>query len=281
MSAHRSPPFKRRQLGRQLRDLREAARISPGEACDRLELSAARLSRMETGQTAPDIVMVKSLLDLYGIPVNDWEPVLDLAREAKRKGWWQAYGLSAMGYIALETAASSVRDFALAYVPGLMQTREYATAVLSESIIRRKAHQLEDDVTVRMLRQHRLSSDEDTLELTAIVDEGVLCRPVGGTAVMRAQLGHMIELAELRTVSLQVAPTEVGWHRGMMSSFTVLGFPTADDADVVHMEHVAGALQLEKPEEVRSCILTFERLRTLALNPHESVELIERVMHEF
>lgn len=251
--------------------------MSPQEVCAALEFSPARLSRLENGQTAPDIVLVKSLLDAYGVPVNDWEPYLEMAREAKKKGWWQAHGLPAMGYVALEAAASSVRDFGLAHVPGLMQTREYTRAVLAERPIRRTAAELENQVAVRTIRQRRLTSDEDPLQLSTVIDEGVLTRPVGGRDVLRAQLEHMLLLAELPTVSLQIIPTSGGAHAGMNSAFTVLSFPDADDADIAYVEHVGGSLQLEKVEQVRTARLVFDQLRVEALTADDSVAMLARL----
>ena len=276
-----SPPFRRRRQGKVLRELREAARLSPQEVCAKLEFSPARLSRLENGQTAPDIVLVKSMLDLYGVPVNDWEPYLELAREAKMKGWWQAHGLPAMGYTAVEAAANSVREFALAHVPGLMQTRDYTRAVLAEMPIQRTVHEFENQVTVRAIRQQRLTSDDDPLQLAAVVDESVLTRPVGGRHVMRGQLEHMVMLAELSTVSLQVIRTSGGAHPGMNGAFTVLGFPDADDVDIAYLEHVAGSLLLEKAEQVRTARLVFDQLRAEALSPDDSAVLLARLADEF
>lgn len=277
MSEQPSPPFRRRRQGKALRELRESARMSPQQVCRILEFSPARLSRLENGQTAPDIVVVKSLLDAYGVPVNDWEPYLDMAREAKKKGWWQAHGLPAMGYTALEAAADSVKDFALAHVPGLLQTREYTRAVLAAMPIHRTPYEFENQVTVRAIRQQRLTDDEDPVSLTAVIDEGVLTRPVGGQAVMREQLEHMVMLAELPTVSLHVLPTAAGAHPGMNSAFTVLSFPEADDADIAYVGHVAGSVQLEKNEQVRSASLVFDQLRERALSRDESVDVLARL----
>lgn len=278
MGDPQSPPFRRRRQGKELRELRESARMSPAEVCAALEFSAARLSRLENGQTAPDVVVVKSLLDVYGIPASDWEPYLELARDAKRKGWWQAHGLPAMGYVALEAAADSVCDFALAHVPGLLQTQEYARVVLGESLVRRSTTEFENQVAVRGIRQDRLTDERDPLTLDAVLDEGVLTRPVGGSDVMRAQLDHLVMLAELDTVTLRVLPSEHGAHIGMNSAFTVLGFPEHDEPDIAYVAHVAGSLQLEKLEQVGACKLAFDRLRSQALPADESVALVERLV---
>lgn len=278
MGTQESPPFHRRRLGRTLRELRDRARMSPSEVCRRLEFSPARLSRMENGLTAPDVLVVKGMLDEYGVPFNEWEPYLQLAREARRKGWWQLHGLPAMGYIALEAAADTVSEFALAYVPGLLQTEAYTRAVLSESLVRRTPQQFDSDVTVRMIRQKRLSAPNDPLKLAAVLDESVLAHLVGGSAVMHAQYEHLLRLAELPNLTLQVVPRSRGAHVGMSSAFTVLGFPEVDDPDIAYIAHVAGSVQVEKPDQVRTCRLTFDRLRSQALSPAASIELVERLV---
>lgn len=281
MSTQPSPPFARRQLGRLLRDLRKRARISSEEACRRLEMSTSRLSRIETGQAAPDIHVARSMLDLYEIPGNEWEWILDQVRDAKKKGWWQAHGLAALGYVGLESFARSLRSFSLAYVPGLLQTEDYMRAIFRTGPHRRTVDEhLENDVTVRLRRQERLIDPDQPLELTAIIDEGVLRRPIGGVEVMRAQLRHIVEQAALPNVTVQVMPTAAGAHHGMTGSFTLLSFPSPDDADIAYLEHSMGGLRVEKPEEVHRASLVFDQLRSAALSPDESMRLIKRIAAE-
>ena len=277
MSTQQSPPFYRRQFGRRLRDLRESVRMAPGEVCARLEISPARLSRLENGQTAPDMLVVKALLDLYGIPVNDWEPYLEEARDARKKAWWQSYGLSANGYTALETAANSVSEFALAYLPGLLQTEAYARAALFEDLRRRTPIQLDNQIAVRLRRQQRLL-DPENFSLSVVIDETALLRPVVPTDLMHEQLTHLLEVAEWPNVELQVLPVAGGAHVGMNGAFVVLGFPDVSEGDIAYVEHVAGALQLEREEQVRACKLSYDRLRTKALDPAESAEMIRRLL---
>lgn len=277
MGEQQSPPFRRRRLGKVLRRLRESAGLSLDETSERLEISRSRLWRFEVGEAAPEVVLVKALLDVYGVPVDAWEPYLQVAREARLKGWWQAYGLPAMGYVAVEAAASGIQDFALAYVPGLLQTEPYIRAVLATAPLPRSDEEFERQVAVRRRRQRRLTDPEDGLRLDVVIDEGVLLRPIGGTKVMRDQLEYLAIAAELPDVTLQVLPTAVGAQYGMMGAFTVLSFAESEEGDIAYVAHVAGSVQMEKEEPVRECRLTFTRLRDQALSPEDSVALIERI----
>jgi len=279
VSAEASPPLLRRQLGRQLRRLRERARIDLSEAAARLEWSTATLSRVETGLTRVDIHAVRSMLDLYGITGDQWEPFLELTRQARRKGWWHAYGISDRGYVPLEAGASEAREFALAYVPGLLQTEQYALAVFRGSPFPRSEERLAAEVAVRMIRQRRLTSEEDPLRLIAVVDEGVLRRPVGGPEVMRAQLRHIAQMSEL--VTLHVLPTGIGAHTGMNGAFILLRFPDPDEPELACLDHVAGAQYLEKEPAVNACRVAFDDLRSKALSPADSTALALRLAEEW
>ncbi|WP_116043048.1 helix-turn-helix domain-containing protein [Amycolatopsis palatopharyngis] len=278
MSAQESPTFRRRYLGRLLRGLRDEARMSTDEVCRRLEFSPARLSRIENGRTATDVLVVKAMLDLYGLPVNDWAPYEQLAREAKKKGWWQEFGVEARGYVSLEAAASTLCHYELGDIPGLLQTEAHARTLFEKLSKRRGKHWIDDQIAVRLIRQQRLRSDIDPLEFAAIMDETVLWRPVGGPEVQREQMRHLLELAELPTVTLQVLPLSASPHVGLDGSFHVLGFAEKDEPDLAYVEHVFGSLQIEKEAEVRACKLAFERLRTEALTPDGSAELVRDVL---
>jgi hypothetical protein len=209
-----------------------------------LEWSVSKLSRIERAKQMVDVHGVRAMLDLYGLTCDQWEPIVDLAREARQKGWWRAYGIPDRGYVELETAASSVRDFQLAHVPGLLQTADYARALFRVSQLRRTEDQIERLIAARMVRQQRLT-DDDPLELCAIVDEAVLRRPVGSTEIMRAQLRHMVECAELPHVTLQTLPISAGAHLGMDGAFIILSFSDAAEPDAVYIEHPSGALHIQ------------------------------------
>jgi transcriptional regulator with XRE-family HTH domain len=269
--------IRRRVLARQLKLLREEAGFTLEQAAPKLDFSVSKLSRIENAQVVIDVHWVKSMLDVYDVGGVRWGELLDLAREALQPGWWRAYGLGNNSYIAFETEASRIQIFTLGYVPGLMQTADYARALMRAVPVRRTAEQLENEVAARMYRQQRLASVENPLELAAVIDESALHRPVGGAAVLHAQLEHIAALAELDTVTLHVLPTAVGAHAALASGFSILTFGDLGEPDMAYIEHTVGALTLDKDGEVARARLTFERVLSDALDPAESLELIRRL----
>lgn len=265
-----------RRLARALRRLREEAGLTLEEAAPRLDWSTSKLGRIETAQQSVDVHGVRSMLDLYGVGGERWTEIIDLVRQARKKGWWYAYGLRDQGYVGLESGAVVVHDYQLAYVPGLLQTEDYMRTLFRSSWRRPLDLEIERDVAVRLRRQQRLT-EEPALELVALVDEFVLHRPVGGAETMRAQLRHLATAAELPSVCLQVLPASLGAHAGMNGSFTVLGFGEHDEPQVVYVEHTAKALHIEKEPDVAVCTMAFDRLRASALSPSDSIAFIERL----
>ncbi|WP_214404626.1 DUF397 domain-containing protein [Pseudonocardia lacus] len=259
--------MRRRQLARLLRLLRERAGLTLEAAAPRLEWSASKLSRIETAQQAVDVHGVKSMLDLYQVGCDEWEDILDLTREARQKGWWRAYGLGDDSYVGFENEASAVFDFTLAYVPGLLQTAEYARALLKFGALRRTRAQLAGAVAVRTIRQQRLTSADHPLELVAVIDENALHRAVGGPRIHRAQLHHLVAAAELDAVTVQVLPSTLTGHAALASPFTILRFDGLDEPDLAYVEHSLGSTLVEKEPEVRAARLRFDRLRSEALFP--------------
>jgi hypothetical protein len=268
---------KRRQLARQLRLMRERAGLTLEAAAPELDWSASKLSRIETAQQQVDVHAVRSMLDLYRISGDEWTETIDLCRESRQKGWWRAYGLGDDSYVGFETEASAVFDFTLGYVPGLLQTAEYCRALLKTGLLRRSREQLTNAVVVRTIRQERLSSTEHPLRLAAVIDEAALHRPIGGPRIHAAQLRHLITAAALDTVTLQVLPTSLPGHGALASSFTVLRFDGLGEPDLVYVEHSVGAVLMDKKADVSRAKLLFDRLRSDALGPGNSVDLIKQL----
>jgi transcriptional regulator with XRE-family HTH domain len=264
-------------LARQLKLLREQAGLTLEQAAPNLDFSVSKLSRIENAQILIDVHWVRGMLDLYDVGGARWTDLVELAREALEPGWWRSYGLGNNSYIAFETEAKRIQIFTLGYVPGLMQTAEYARALMVAVPVRRTEEQLDNEVAARMFRQQRLTSIENPLELAAVIDESALHRPVGGAEVLRQQLDHVAALAELDTVTLRVLPTDVGAHAALASGFSILNFGGLGEPDMAYIEHTVGALTLDKDGEVARARLAFERVLSDALDPAESLTLIHRL----
>jgi transcriptional regulator with XRE-family HTH domain len=272
-----SPTFRRRRLARRLREMREQAGLTLEEAAPKLDKTRSALGRIETGATKADVHLIRSMMDIY----DHYDPdLVDLVREANRPGWWTKYNIEDMGYISMETEAAAVLEFSIVNIPGLLQTEEYMRALFAARNMRRNREQMANVVAARLHRGRRLTDEESPLQLVAIIDEAALRRMVGGAKVMRDQLGHLIMLSELSTVSVQVLPNDAGAHPSMDGAFIILTFPENEDPSVLYVEHINGSLQIEKPEEVAEARLVFDRLRSEALSPSDSVAFIERVADE-
>jgi transcriptional regulator with XRE-family HTH domain len=268
-------PFLRRRLGRRLREIREGAGLTLAEASKRLDKTRSALQRIETGFTKADVHFIRSAMDIYD---HYDESLVEEAREAGKPPWFRAYGIEDMGYVDVETHAASVKEFSGMKLPGLLHTEGYIRALFAHSRRRRSPEELNNDIEVRLIRQERLTSERDPLELSVIIDESALRREVGGPDVMQDQLRHLVETSELPSVSIQVLPLKM--HGALDGGFTLLSFQDRDEPDLLFVEYVTGALHIEEDAEVRACRLDFDRLGVEALSPDDSVALIKRVSQE-
>lgn len=257
--------------------LREEAGLSLDHAAEKLEKTRSALSRIETGATRADVHFVRSLMDIYDIYVPG---LLDQARAAMKPQWFRYYGVEDLGYVDVETHASAVNEFSGLNLPGLFQTEAYIRAVVGRDRRSRTPAQINNDVQVRLIRKKRLTSTDDPLYITAIIDEAALRRSIGGPAVMREQLRQLVDLAALPTVTVQVLPLRNGAHSAMDGAFTLLSFPDPSDSDLLYVEYTTGAMHIEDEDEVRTARLKFDALRSEALSPEDSVAHIERVIAE-
>ncbi|UVS80857.1 Helix-turn-helix domain protein [Actinokineospora sp. UTMC 2448] len=271
-----SPTVRRRRLASELRRFREAANLTIDEVGEKLECSASKISRIETGHVGVTPRDVRDMSELYGIDTDRREALVQLAREARQKGWWHAYTEVFTGaFVGLEAEAASLRAHQALLVPGLLQTEDYTRAVIQA--IRPDAGAAEIDKRVRgRLARQRLLTDPHPPEYWAVIDEAVLHRVVGGPKVMRAQLLRMADAAALPHVTLQVVPFGTGAHAGMEAPFLILGFPEPADPDVVYVESTSTGTYLEQPSDVRRYTLMFDHLRAAALRPEDTVDLIRR-----
>ena len=274
---NRNGTVRQRILGRRLRRLRENAGHTLEAAAAALEISASRLARIETAQQGVDVHVVKSMLDLYDIGGDRWTQTLQLVREARQKAWWRRYGLGDTSYVVFEADAALVQEYATGFVPGLLQLPDYARALFDASAVVRTHEQREAEVELRLIRQRRLTDPDNLLELNAIVDEAVLRNPVGGVEVLRAQLAHLIEAAQLPSVTFQVLPARPGAHASLASGFYVLSFGDLGEPDMAYVEHALGATHLEGEQDVGLARIQFDQLRTLALRPVDSLALLRDI----
>jgi transcriptional regulator with XRE-family HTH domain len=277
------PTVLRILLGTQLRRLREAKQISLAEAGDVIRASHSKISRLETGRVGFKDRDIADLLTLYGVTdEEEREAVRALARRASAAGWWHDYSDILPGwfeaYVGLEEAAAQIRAYEVQYVPGLLQTREYARAVTLTGYPDAPATEIERRVSLRMARQALLDR-EDAPNLWVVLDEAALRRPYGGWDVMRGQLAHLIEMAQRTRVTLQVVPFEAGGHAAA-GPFSILRFAEPDLPDVVYLEQLASALYLDKPEVVDNYLLVMERLCMDAATPADSITTLEAMLRE-
>jgi transcriptional regulator with XRE-family HTH domain len=274
----RSPTVRRRRLGIELRRLRETAGLMIEDVATHLECSSSKVSRIETGKAVARVRDVRDMLELYDVTDTQTDLLLTIVREAQQKGWWTDYEdvlpAAFETYVGLEAEASSLRTFQH-HVHGLLQTEGYARAML------RGAHLSDSEgverlVALRMRRQDMLTKPTP-IELWAVIDEAALHRLMGGAEVMRGQLAHLVEVAELPNVTLQVLPFAKGAHAGVIGAFTLIEFPDPTDNDVVYVDSPAGNIYLEKDKDLRRYTLVFDHLRAAALPPDESVPFIEQI----
>ena len=275
MTVRRSPTVRRRRLGLELRRLRESAGITIDVVAGRLECSSSKISRIETGHTGATPRDVRDMLAVYGVDgLAADDLVVQVAREARLKGWWHLYGtVLTSAYVGLEAAASEIRAYEGQVVPGLLQIEHYARTMIVKGRPDISAAELDRRVHVRMERQSLLTQD-DPLHLWVVLDEAIFHRLVGGPAVMRQQLDHLVMIAGLPNMTLQVLPFAIGAHAGMDGSFAILGYEEPADPDLVFAENAAGGLFLEKDEELRRYHFIFNHLRASALPPDKSVAFV-------
>jgi transcriptional regulator with XRE-family HTH domain len=278
------PTVPRMILGSQLHRLREAAGVTTDQAGYEIRASRSKISRMENGHVSFKERDVADLLSLYGI--TDEQVVagmLSLARQANAPGWWSKYGDVLAdwfeAYLGLEGAASVIRTFELQFVHGLFQTEDYARAVTRLGYRAAPAEEIERRVSLRLKRQELLTRPEPP-QVWTVIDEGALRRPVGGHAVMRAQMKRLVEVAALRQVTVQVVPFGRGGHAAAGGSFTVLRFGEADMPDVVYIEQLTSALYLDKREDVDHYMEVMNHLSTEALPPAETTHFLAEIIRE-
>ncbi|MFH9175155.1 helix-turn-helix domain-containing protein [Streptomyces albogriseolus] len=276
------PTTRRRQLGADLRRLRELAGLTLEEAGARVGISKATLSRYETKEGVVKWPAVDALCREYGATDEERLALVELAKGARIQGWWRSLAdpIPESMNLMLTLEGEVVREdhYACMYVPGLLQTRAYAEAVHRASEVQCEEREVQHMVDIRMKRQELLER-QDPPHLWAVIDEAALRRRVGGRDVMREQLTHLLTMAERSRVTVQVLPFDRGAHAAAVGSFAVLR-GQAPELDVVYVDLLGGGLFMEKPEELERYKLAFEYLSAQALDFESSTDLIDRISKE-
>ncbi|GAA2501694.1 helix-turn-helix transcriptional regulator [Streptomyces longisporus] len=276
-----SPTARRRRLAIELKRLREESSLTCSQVGKELDWSSSKVSRMETGQGRVQPSDVEALCRLYGTAEELRDLLKSLAKESKTKGWWHAHGDAIPAwfsvYVGLEQAASNLRSYQAEFIPGLLQTAEYA-AEQCRAWVDHTAEDIQGMVDVRMRRQELLTS-ESAPDLWAVVHQSALQHVVGSRQVMTHQLERMLEIGKLKNVTVQVLPFDAGAYP-TTGSYTILGFPEQEDPDLVYREGLTDSVYLEEPKDVSLYTKAFDHLRALALSPQRSTLLISRLLEE-
>lgn len=276
-----SPTARRRRLAIELKRLREESRLTCSQVGKELDWSSSKVNRMETGQGRIQPSDVDALCRFYGTADELRDLLKSLAKESKTKGWWHGHSDAIPAwfsvYVGLEQAVSELHTYQAEFIPGLLQTDEYASE-LSRAWVDHTTEDIERMVDVRMRRQELLTS-ESAPDLWAVIHESALLHTVGTRQVMTRQLERMLEIQKLRNVTVQVLPFDAGAYP-TTGSFTILGFPVQEDPDVVYREGLTDSVYLEEPKDVTLYTKAFDHLRALALSPQRSVWLITKLLEE-
>jgi transcriptional regulator with XRE-family HTH domain len=279
------PTALRMILGANLRRLRENQGVTRADAGWAIRASESKISRMELGRVSFKERDVRDLLTLYKVDDESVRAeLIALALAANDAGWWQRYDEVTpawfSSYLGLEAAATLIRTFELQFVPGLLQTADYAREVVQmEDALPLPQQEIEQKVALRVDRQ-KILTHETRPRLWAVLDEGVLRRPIGSRAVLRGQLESLLEsMQELRT-TVQILPFESGRHRATAGAFSVLRFADPDLPDVAYVEHLTSALYLDKPHDVERYSVAMDTLTVAAPPPRESERLIQDALKD-
>jgi transcriptional regulator with XRE-family HTH domain len=262
-----APTVLRMVLGKRLRHLREQARVSFEEAARALEVTPLTVRRIEKAEVGLRIPYVRELLRVYGVPAAEADDFVTLAREANQPGWWYKYRdvlpewFSA--YVSLESEASVIRLYEPHYVPGLLQTHDYATALMRVGFPNESKQDVGRRVALRMKRQDLLAKPEAP-NVWAILDETVLRRPVGGPEVMRAQFDRLTEVLDMPKVRIQIMRFGVGAHPGAFGPFHHFRFGFSELPDIVYTESLVGAVYIDRPDDVVSYLEVLDRMSVQA-----------------
>lgn len=256
-------------LSRQLRALREGAKVSRDDAARLLHVTVATIRRMEAAEVALKIPYLQMLLPAYGVDAEGIATFLQLTEEANKPGWWQRFHDVLPGwfggYVSLEESAKTIREYEPHFVPGVLQTEAYTRQILTTGAVGQPdPDRVERQVALRMRRQSFLTRQDAPPNFWAVIDETVLRRPVGSTELMREQVERLLEMSELPNVTLQIAELAAGHHPGTYSPFVLFRFDVPEVPDMVYIEYLTGALYLDEENEVSEHMEAMDRMVAIA-----------------
>ena len=284
--ATRSPFVRRRRLGQLLKGLRTGQNLTVEHVGKELDWSPSKVSRIETAAVKVSTTDLRALLDLYGvIAPAEKAGFIELGKESRESGYWMGYRDNTPvqafdDYVGFEAEASVIRAYDPTLIPGLLQTPEYAGAVITAMLSDSTTAELAERVALRMARQQILGRQTEQVSYWTVIDEAALRRPVGGSArneVMKAQVAKLIEASTLPRVTLQILPFEAGAHAGLNGAFTILELPHPADPNVVYTESMTTGVLIEDPDEVRFYRRSFERIQSEALGRERSIAFLRDV----
>jgi transcriptional regulator with XRE-family HTH domain len=266
-----------KRLSAALRSLRVASDLTVDQVGTSLGWSGSKVSRIENAKHIVSPDDVRALVTLYGLSADETDKYAVIARQAKQRDWWHKYDDVLPewfeGYLGLEAEASKISTYESDLVPGLLQTEQYAAAVLGAYPLRTTPEEMERAVDLRRARQERLSGD-NPLRLDAVISETVLHRTIGGVATMRQQLEHLIRMTEQPNITVRLLSFAAAEHPGINGAFNVLEFADPDDGRIVTVETLTSTLYIEKTRDVGIYRLAFDQIWSAALGPGDTVDMI-------
>jgi transcriptional regulator with XRE-family HTH domain len=258
--------------------LRKECGLTREQVAERIGCAPVTITRIETGQSGARVGEVSLMLEVYGVTGDEREALLQVAKDARKRGWWHPYSSTMPSwfqvYVGLEEEAASIQDYQPEVVPGILQVEAYARATYLAEAIVPSEDEINRQTTLRMERQKRLLEADNAPEMWFVCNEAVIRRVVGGRNAMKDQLDWLVALSRQPNITIQVLPFTAGAHPGMQGGFRILSFPEPADPAVVYVEYRRGSLYLEKVDDVHSYTLVFNHLRAQALGRDESRVLI-------
>lgn len=275
-----SPTVRRRELGAQLRRLRTGRGLTVDQVAQTLLCSPSKISRMETGHRGASARDIRDLAQLYGLEAGEQRRLTELAAEGKQQAWWQPFELPYSTYVGLETEATAIRDFALGSVPGLLQTADYAEALVRAGAPDMLSPVVRQRVDARLARQARIIG-LGSPSFDAVIDEYVLHRVVGSRSVMRAQLEHLLETSHLRNVTIRVVPFAAGALPIGNHKFILLSFDSPAIRDVVYIETLTGELIIDRESDLAVYNHAYGTLAGMAASVQDTRAMIDSKLHDY